>query len=154
MLARFKPGILQRDPRIAFYFRYRLRRGDFRALRDNGRLLGYFTAKPLYGRLTKAGKVDRAAGFNGQVAIIFIPARARTAATARLMFTHMPLQNIMLANGRRNWPGIRSAAEKAIRRAFARAARNAGVKTHDLLMARTAADEATLPGQMQAAEQE
>lgn len=154
MLARFKPGILQRDPRIAFYFRYRLRRGDFRELRDDGRLLGYFTAKPLYGRLTKTGKVDRAAGFDGRVAIIFVPARARTAATARLMFTHMPPQNVTRANGRRNWPAIRSAAEEAIRRAFARAARNAEVKTRDPLTPRATAGAAALPGQMRAAEQE
>jgi len=42
-------------------------------------------AKPLYGRLTRAGKVDRSAGFNGQVAVIFIPARARTPRAAAVI---------------------------------------------------------------------
>lgn len=154
MLARIKPGILQRDSRVAFYFRYRLRHGDFRELRDKGRLLGYFTAKPLFGRLTMTGTVDRAAGFNGRIAIIFIPARARTAAAARLMFTQMPPESVTLGYGRRNWPAIRSAAEKAIRRTFARETRNTRVKLRHPLTVRATMKGTALSGRMRGAEQE
>ena len=73
---------LRRVPKFAHYFRYALHHGDFRELRIDGRLTGRFAAKPLYGRLTRDGKVDRSAGFSGQIAVIFLPARARTATTA------------------------------------------------------------------------
>ncbi len=81
---------LRRMPEIAFYFRYPLHHADFREVRDEGRLLGRYAAKPLYGRLTPEGKVDRSAGYDGQVAVIFLPARARSVRSARLL---LPLRN-------------------------------------------------------------
>ena len=105
---------LRRLPRIAHYFRYPLRQGDFHELRVDGHLRGYYAAKPLYGRLTPDGRVDRAGGFNGEVAAIFLPARARTAKAAKLVLTRMAPAAVTLPNGRRNWPAIRAAAERAI----------------------------------------
>jgi hypothetical protein len=55
---------LRRMPEIAFYFRYPLHHADFREVRDEGRLLGRYASKQLYGRLTPQGKVDRSAGNN------------------------------------------------------------------------------------------
>ncbi len=107
---------LRHDPRFAFYFRYPLHHGDFKELRENGRLLGRFAAKPLYGRLTRAGRVDRTAGLNGQVAVIFIPARARTARSAQLILTRTPKARVTRPNGKRNGPAIHAAAEKAVRK--------------------------------------
>jgi hypothetical protein len=72
-------------------------------------------AKPLYGRLTREGEVDRSAGFNGQVAVILVPARARTPRAAELWITKMPRQRVMKADGRRNWKPIYAAAETAVR---------------------------------------
>jgi hypothetical protein len=113
---------LRRLPEIAFYFRYPLRHADFREVRDAGRLLGRYAAKPLYGRLTPAGRVDRSAGYNGQVAVVFLPPRARSARTARLLLTRMPRGRVTLPDGRRNGPAIRAAAERAVRRVLARGA--------------------------------
>jgi len=110
---------LRRLPRFAYYFRYPLHHAEFRELREGGRLLGRIAAKPLYGRLTDEGKVDRSAGFNGRVAIIFIPARARKLEAAKLLFTRMPPGRIKRADGRRNWPAIYAAAERAVRRSLA-----------------------------------
>lgn len=107
---------LRQVPDYAFYFRYPLHHGDFREIREEGRLLGRFTAKPLYGRLTPDGKVDRSAGFNGQVAILFIPTKARTARSAKLFLTRMRRDRVQLPNGRRNWPAIRAVAERRILR--------------------------------------
>lgn len=92
---------------------------DFRELREGGRLLGRIAAKPLYGRLTEEGKVDRSAGFNGEVAIIFIPARSRRPEAARMLFTRMSSGRVRRADGRRNWPAIYEAAERAVRRSLA-----------------------------------
>ncbi len=113
---------LRRMPKIAFYFRYPLHHTDFREIRVRGRLRGRYAGKPLYGRLTSAGTVDRSAGYNGQVAVLFIPARVRSVRSARLLLTRMPRSQVTLPNGRRNWPAIRAAAERAIRRALAREA--------------------------------
>ncbi len=46
---------LRHMPEIAFYFRYPLHHADFREVRDEGRLLGRYATKPLYGRLTPQG---------------------------------------------------------------------------------------------------
>lgn len=109
---------LRRMPEIAFYFRYPLRHADFREARDRGRLLGRCATKPLYGRLTPKGKVDRSAGYNGQVAVLFLPAKARSIRAARLLLTRMPRSRVTLPDGQRNWPAIRAAAERAVRRAL------------------------------------
>jgi hypothetical protein len=110
----FDLNALRRKPEIAFYFRYPLYHSDFHEIRENSRLLGRFTAKPLYGQLTPDGKVDRSAGYNGQVAIIFIPARSRSVRSAQLVLTETAPETITLPNGRRNWTAINQAAEKAI----------------------------------------
>ncbi len=106
---------LRRRPDIAYYFRYPLHHKDFHEIRENGRLLGRFAAKPLYGRLTPGGKVDRSAGYNGQVAVIYIPARSRSARSAQLILTETAPETITLPNGQRNWATINQAAEKAVR---------------------------------------
>jgi hypothetical protein len=113
---------LRHRPDIGFYFRYPLHHADFREVRAEGRLLGRYAAKPLYGRLTPAGAVDRSAGYNGQVAVLFVPARARSVASARLFLTRMPRSRVARPDGRRNWPAIRAAAERAVRRELARGA--------------------------------
>jgi hypothetical protein len=114
MFEEFDLQALRRVPQFAYYFRYPLRHRDFHEVRDQGRLLGRMAAKPLYGRLTRAGKVDRSAGFNGQVAVIFIPARARKARAAELLITKMPRWRVTKAGGRRNWEAIYAAAEIAV----------------------------------------
>jgi hypothetical protein len=121
MFKHFDLARLRRNPRIAFYFRYPLHHNDFRELRDekSGRLLARYAAKPLYGRLTAEGRVDRSAGFNGQVAVIVVPAAARTAERAELLLTRLPRAQVVLPNGRRNWSAIRRAAERAVRRQVA-----------------------------------
>jgi hypothetical protein len=105
---------LRRVPGIAHYFRYPLHHGDFRELNLGGRLRGHYAAKPLYGRLTSEGKVDRSAGFDGGIAVIFIPAGARTVWAAELLLTQIDPPSITLPDGRRNWPAIRKAAERRL----------------------------------------
>lgn len=107
---------LRRNKKIAYYFRYPLHHGDFSELRENGRLVGRYAAKPLFGKLTREGRVDRSACYNGQVAVVFIPARARSVRSAQLLLTRMPKERVKLRNGKRNWAAIRAAAEKAVRR--------------------------------------
>lgn len=106
---------LRRMPRLSFYFRYPLHAHDFTELRTAGRLRGYFAAKPLHGRITAAGRVDRSAGFDGRIAVLFIPSPARSLKRAQLLVTRMPKAQVAMRNGKRNWPRIRSTAEKAIR---------------------------------------
>jgi hypothetical protein len=106
---------LRHIPQFAYYFRYPLYHRDFHEVREQGRLLGRMAAKPLYGRLTPQGKVDRSAGFNGQVAVIFIPARARTPRAAVLLITKLPRHLVTKDDGRRNWEAIYAAAETAVR---------------------------------------
>ncbi len=115
MFKNFDLGPLRRDRRVAFYFRYPLHHSDFHELRDSaGHLLGRFAAKPLYGRLTPSGHVDRSAGFNGEIAVIFIPARARSARAAELLLTRMPKKQVTRAGGERNWEAIRTTAKHAV----------------------------------------
>jgi hypothetical protein len=120
MFKNFDLSALRREPRIVFYFRYPLYHGDFFELRKQGRLLGRIAAKPLYGKLTPAGKVDRRGGFNGQIAVIFIPARARSARSAQLLLTRMPRERVTRPDGKRNWQAIRASAERAVRRKLVR----------------------------------
>jgi hypothetical protein len=115
MFKEFDLQALRHVPKFAHYFRYPLHHRDFHEVREQGRLLGRMAAKPLYGRLTREGKVDRSAGFNGQVAVIFIPARARTPRAAELLITKMPRQRVAKADGRRNWEAIYAVAETAVR---------------------------------------
>ena len=105
---------LDRVPGFRHYFRYPLRGEDFRPLREHARLRGYYAAKPLYGTLTRRGRVDRAAGFNGQVAAVFVPSPARSLRHAQLVLGHMDEEQVQRRGGRRNWPAIRDAAERAI----------------------------------------
>ena len=112
-----------RLPGFAHWFRYPLHAHDFHPLRsgeDAGSpLLGYYAAKPLYGRLDAHGRVDRSKGFNGEVVAVFVPSPARSWRHARLVRTRMPRTLVRDADGRRNWPAIRRAAEVAIRRSIA-----------------------------------
>jgi hypothetical protein len=113
---------LRRVPRVSSYFRYRLHRRDFHELRVQDRLRGHYTAKPLYGRLTPEGRVDRSAGYNGDVAALFVPIEAQMVHDASLILTHIDPQRVTLATGRRNWPAIREAAEHSIREMLAASA--------------------------------
>jgi hypothetical protein len=105
---------LRRMPSIAHYFRYTLHHSDFREFRLEGCLRGYYAAKPLYGRLTPEGRVDRSAGFDGGIAVVFIPAGARTAQAAKLLLTHIDPAHTVLPDNRRNWQAIRAAAERRL----------------------------------------
>ncbi len=102
-------------PRMRHWFRYPLHRDDFHALRsDDRRLLGYYSAKPLYGRLDRHGRVDRSQGFNGQIAGVFVPAPARSWKHADLFFTEMEPAAVARLDGKRNWPAINAAAEREL----------------------------------------
>ena len=114
------PGDLARVPRFRHWFRYPLHADDFHALRDGGRLLGYYAAKPLYGRVDPLGRVDRGAGFDGRIAALFVPSPARSWRRARVLVTRAPHDRLRRADGRRNWPLIRSTVERALRRRLRR----------------------------------
>lgn len=108
-------------PGFAHWFRYPLHRQDFHPLLaddDVARLLGYYAAKPLYGHLDARGRLDRSKGFNGGIVAVFVPSPARSWRHARLIRARMPVGRVGLADGRRNWPAIRSAAEASIRRSL------------------------------------
>ena len=112
------PAALPRAlPALRHWFRYPLHRHDFHPLRDarGARLLGYYAAKPLYGRLDAEGRVDRSVGFDGRIAGVFVPSPARSWAQAELFFAEMPRDLVARADGRRNWPAINAAAERALR---------------------------------------
>lgn len=104
-------------PGFRHWFRYPLHRHDFHALPDphGQRLLGYYSAKPLYGTLDATGRVDRSAGFDGRIAGVFVPSPARSWAQAELFFAQMPKRDVARTDGRRNWPAINAAAERALR---------------------------------------
>lgn len=108
---------LRADARIRDCFRYRLRPGDFHTLHEAGRRLGAYAVKPLYARLHADGRVDRTSRFSGTLAILFIPADARRAEQASLLFAHLAPSLITDADGKRNWRAIRAAARAAIRAA-------------------------------------
>ena len=75
---------LRKAGRIGYYFRYPIHRNDFHDLRINDHIHGHYTAKPLYGHLTPEGRVDKSAGFNGNVAVLFVPLAAKTADDVKL----------------------------------------------------------------------
>lgn len=109
-------------PGFAHWFRYPLHAHDFHPLRAgddaHASLLGYYAAKPLYGKLDAHGRVDRSAGLNGEVVAVFVPSPARSWRHARLVRARMPRRRVRRADGTRNWPAIRRAAEAAIRRSL------------------------------------
>ena len=111
---------LRRLPRISYYFRYPLQRHDFHALSVRDELKGHYAAKPLYDRLTSKGRVDRSSGYNGDIAALFVPVDAGSAAAASVFLTHIAPEFVVFATGERNWPAIREAAEDCIRYALAR----------------------------------
>ena len=118
------PADLRRAlPGFAHWFRYPLHAHDFHPLRatdDAGaRLLGYYAAKPLYGKLDAHGRVDRRAGFSGEVVAVFVPSPARSWRRARLLRARMPRRRVRRADGTRHWPAIRRVVEVAIRRSLA-----------------------------------
>ncbi len=110
-------------PGFAHWFRYPLHADDFRPVRASdevhARLLGYYAAKPVYGKLDAQGHVDKSAGFNGDLVAVFVPSPARSWRRARLVRAHMPPRRVRRADGSRNWPAIRRAVEAAIRRSIA-----------------------------------
>lgn len=105
---------LRKIRRIGYYFRYSLHRNDFHDLTIRGYIYGHYTAKPLYGRLTPEGRVDRSAGFNGDIAAIFIPLEAKTPADAALFLLHTTPEDIQLPTGKRNWKKINDITVKYI----------------------------------------
>ena len=116
MFNNFDPDTLRHDRNIRYYFRYPLNREDFFEIRERHRLLGIAAAKPLYGRLTPKGEVDRSGGFNGRIAIIFLPARSRNPRRARLFFTTIPKKRITTPRHTRNWKAIHAAAEREVKK--------------------------------------
>ena len=101
---------LRKNRRIGYYFRYPLHHNNFRTLTVRGHSLGYYTAKPLYGRLTTEGRVDKSAGFNGDIAILFVPPGAKTSEDVEVFVAHTQPENIQLDNGKRNWKKINEIA--------------------------------------------
>ncbi len=114
------PAGLDALPGFRHWFRYPLHARDFHALREDGRLLGYYAAKPLYGRLDARGRVDRTGDFDGRIAVVFVPSPARSLRHARLLLARAPRASLRRADGHRDWPRIRAGAERALRRALAR----------------------------------
>lgn len=105
---------LRKIRRIGYYFRYPLHRDNFHELRIRDHTYGHYTAKPLYGRLTAQGRVDKSAGLNGDVAILFVPSEARTFDDVELFIAHTTPANIQLPGGKRNWKEINETAVKFI----------------------------------------
>lgn len=73
-------------PDLRAWFRYPLHRRDFHALDRDARLLGHYAAKPLYARLDAHGRVDRASGFDGRIAGLFLPATTEDWPALELLF--------------------------------------------------------------------
>ncbi|MBO9617846.1 MAG: hypothetical protein J7539_02325 [Niabella sp.] len=105
---------LRKAGRIGYYFRYPLHRNNFHELRIGDQLWGHFTAKPLYGRLTPEGRVDRSAGFNGDVAVLFVPLDAKDITATELILIHTNPETLLLPNGKRDWKEINEVATAAV----------------------------------------
>ncbi|WP_300600885.1 hypothetical protein [Niabella sp.] len=116
---------LRKTRRIGYYFRYPLHRNDFHDLKIDNELRGHYTAKPLYGRLTPEGRVDTTAGFNGAIAVLYVPLKAGDPDQATLFITHTTPDVLRLSNGKRNWKKIRAVAVKAIIERLAKEGRGA-----------------------------
>ena len=110
---------LRKIPRFSFYFRYPLHRNNFYDLEIKNRLRGHYTAKPLYGRLTAEGRVDKSAGFNGDIAALFVPLDAETVQEAELFITHTDPIKIVTSEGTKNWKAINAIAEQSIKKRIA-----------------------------------
>lgn len=108
------PEKLRRRRTVSHYFRYPLHRDDFHTVRQGRRVLGYMVAKPLYGKLTAEGRVDQRSGFNGRIAVLFLPAPLNSGRRPHLLFARLPRRCITRPDGRRNWPFIRAAARRAV----------------------------------------
>ncbi len=96
------------------WFRYPLHAHDFRRLCRHQCLLGYYAGKPLYGKLDARGRVDRSSGFNGDLVALFVPSPARSWRQAELVFAHMSSADVSRTGGKRNWPAINAALERAL----------------------------------------
>jgi hypothetical protein len=105
---------LRKTRRIGYYFRYPLHRNNFHDLKIRDHIYGHYTAKPLYGRLTPEGRVDKSAGFNGDVAVLYVPLEAKTPGEVELFIAHSTPQNIQLSTGKRNWEKINEVAVQSI----------------------------------------
>lgn len=105
---------LRKRKRIGYYFRYSVHRNNFYDLMIDKQVYGHYTAKPLYGKLTPEGRVDRSAGFNGDIAVLFVPLAARDAEDVELFITHTIPENLVLPGGKRNWKKINEIAEASI----------------------------------------
>ncbi len=101
--------------KIGYYFRYPLHRSDFHELTLDGNLRGHYTAKPLYGRLTSEGRVDKSAGFNGDIAALFVSLEAVSAHDVKTYITHTDPEKIQTSNGKKDWDVINTAAERCIK---------------------------------------
>jgi len=107
---------LRKTRRIGYYFRYPLHRNNFHELKIRDHIYGHYTAKPLYGRLTPEGRVNKTAEFNGDVAVLYVPLKAKTFDEAELFISHTAPKNIQLPTGKRNWKKINEVAVKSITR--------------------------------------
>lgn len=105
---------LRKLRRIGYYFRYPLHRDNFHDLRIGDHLYGHYTAKPLYGRLTGEGRVDKSAGFNGDVAVLFAPLAVNAPDDVELLIAHSNPEHMILPSGKRNWKKINEIAVAAI----------------------------------------
>ena len=59
--------------------------------------------------------MDRSAGFNGKIAVLFLTSPARSARRAEILLTAVPPAELTRPDGKRNWPVIRAAADAAVR---------------------------------------
>jgi len=105
---------LQKTRRIGYYFRYPLHRNNFHELNIRDHIYGHYTAKPLYGKLTPEGRVDKSAGFNGDVAVLFIPLGAKTFDDVELFISHASPGDVQLPTGKRNWKKIDEIAVRSL----------------------------------------
>lgn len=101
---------IRKSRRIGYYFRYPLHRNNFHDLRNGNQIYGHYAAKPLYGKLTPEGRVDRSAGFNGDIAVLFVPLTAGDPDDVELFIAHTAPENLVLPTGKRNWKKINEAA--------------------------------------------
>ena len=102
---------LRKTRRLGYYFRYPLHRNNFHDLKTGNHLEGHYTAKPLYGRLTPEGRVDKSAGFNGEIAVLFVPLAAKCPDDVALFTFHTIPGYIQLYTGKRDWRKINTLAE-------------------------------------------